>query len=510
MTVEISTIGRLRINAESAINVDSSAAITGFFDLPVVEKTATFAGTQDHLEPEVMQQYVHGYTDSKMVLGKRSNTLDFTTYLASTGFPRTGITGSTAGLSYEWPIIGPSSDPANSWALGGILQIVMGGSSRGTLQAAATATTAGSTKTSVNITAGHGTGLGAKARAFAVVLPSGKIEAREILAVTANVVIPKMAFSEVPGTAAAVYWATTFHLIENVGSNLSTLQAVLEGPEHSDNYVARGLQGTFGIDVSPAAIAKLTFKMAGGAWHRTTSSLGSPGLIPNFAPIVNMNSELVVAPVVTTASYSRTTVTATVTATAHGLTSTESIWVNAASDANSITGTAITPVVKVITVSDANTFTFVCLNAGAATGTISYTACQKRNLVVNGASTWQPGFANTPVTSPEGIASSNLVAWKRARGRAVTGTFQVYDDTGIDWQSYDTNRTDIAIYQQLGTTTAGIVLLSAPCAQISAVPSKVDSNGLYAQTVAWSGRNDIAGLTPTSDLERSALKIHVF
>jgi large subunit ribosomal protein L5 len=41
-------------------------------DLPVVENSGTFVPLTDHLEPELQQQFLHSYTNSKMVLAKKS------------------------------------------------------------------------------------------------------------------------------------------------------------------------------------------------------------------------------------------------------------------------------------------------------------------------------------------------------------------------------------------------------------------------------------------------------
>lgn len=67
------------------------------------------------------------------------------------------------------------------------------------------------------------------------------------------------------------------------------------------------------------------------------------------------------------AAWTRVTTTATVTSTAHGLTTGDSINVIISSST-----TAISQAVKTVTVVDANTFTFTCSNAGAASGTLSY------------------------------------------------------------------------------------------------------------------------------------------
>jgi hypothetical protein len=76
-------------------------------------------------------------------------------------------------------------------------------------------------------------------------------------------------------------------------------------------------------------------------------------------------------------AWTRSTTTATVTQNNHGLASNDLINVTVTSDA-----AAITTGVKTITVVNANSYTFTCLNAGAASGTI--TAAHIDDFLING------------------------------------------------------------------------------------------------------------------------------
>jgi hypothetical protein len=420
MTVQVSALGRTRLAIEAAFATSEVATPANFVDLPVVENSGTFVPLTEHLEPELQQQYLHSYTNSKMVLAKKSSTLALTTYLAGTGTPQDG--------NDAWP---------TSWALDRLLSTLMGVKTQGTPQAAATAVVAGSTTTSVNVTAGHGNTLGAPGSAYAVVLPNGLIEAREILSVAANSVVPKVAHSTAPQAGAAVYWATTFGLTNNTAGLLSTLQFLIEGQESGDEYVGLGMQGTLAIDITQGQIAKLSTQLTGASWVRSSTLTLAASTITNFSPIAHMTSELILG-----------------------------------------------------------------------TGTI--TSSQTRNVVSHSSSTWTPGFTNLPVTSPEGPGDSGIIGFKRARGRAVTGQVQVYDDTATNWITADTNRTDLSLFQQVGMTTAGIVLLSAPTIQLSVVPPRTPANDLYGFQVSWAGRNDEAISSPANDNQRSAFRIHIF
>jgi hypothetical protein len=420
MTVQVSALGRTRLAIEAAFATSEVATPANFVDLPVVENSGTFVPLTEHLEPELQQQYLHSYTNSKMVLAKKSSTLALTTYLAGTGTPQDG--------NDAWP---------TSWALDRLLSTLMGVKTQGTPQAGATTVQAGSTTTSVNVSAGHGNTLGAPGSAYAVVLPNGLIEAREILSVTANAVVPKVAHSTAPQTGAAVYWATTFGLTNNTAGLLSTLQFLIEGQESGDEYVGLGMQGTLAIDITQGQIAKLSTQLTGASWVRSSTLTLAASTITSFSPIAHMTSELILG-----------------------------------------------------------------------TGTI--TSSQTRNVVSHSSSTWTPGFTNLPVTSPEGPGDSGIIGFKRARGRAVTGQVQVYDDAATNWITADTNRTDLSLFQQVGMTTAGIVLLSAPTIQLSVVPPRTPANDLYGFQVSWAGRNDEAISSPANDNQRSAFRIHIF
>jgi hypothetical protein len=95
------------------------------------------------------------------------------------------------------------------------------------------------------------------------------------------------------------------------------------------------------------------------------------------------------------ATWARTGTTATVTLTNHGLLSGDVITITATSDANAI------PIGEyVITGLTANTFSITCLDAGGATGTLSYAVAYSAGNIVNtGAQFNNPAGGFSPVTS---------------------------------------------------------------------------------------------------------------
>lgn len=442
MAVYISNIGRLRVAVEAAFNTDETGTIANFIDLPVAEGSTAMTCMQDHLDPQTMQQLVHAYADSDLTAGKKSSTLNFTTHLAATGNP---VTGAVA-IPYLTNA---------SWALRRVLGTLMGGASSGVLSGVARTVAAASTASLIN-TSTDSSGMALPGTAIAVLI-AGKYEAREVLSVTGVAITPKVAFSAAPVLGAPILFSTTFHLIENLSGPLPSLQLVAEGAAANeaplggaiaaDRLAALGTQGTFGIDITPGAIPKLTVQLQGASWNRiAAAALAAPSSIGGFYPVVNMDSELIV-------------------------------------------GTGATNVV------------------------------QTRNRVSHSSSTWQPGFAVTPITSPEGLNSSNVVGFKRARGRGVSGNFIAYEEpTATTWLALDglnnsgpvANRQFPHIMQQIGSTAQGMVLLTAPTAQISVVPTRTDAGGLYSQTISWVGKNDGSISSPTTDLGRSAFRVHIF
>ncbi len=507
MTAEVSALQRLRIIRETTFNTTRIADIATFADVPAIEKTPLFTPGEKHEEPGVMQTHPHGFRDSKMVKGLRSCTLDFALHLAGTGDLHTGAT------LPAWPDV-------DAHALSMILYTLMGGYKRVTLGSAVAATvesTGTTVRQIVMKTNTIDTGSPYIGLAFACLMPSGLIEAREIRSYSAGVIVPTMAFSDVPVEDSPIYWGTTFHLIRGLAADLASLQAVCEGASLEDSLLGMGMQGTFGIDVAPGSLAKLTVKLLGAGWSRKPegTNLGVPDAFTNFAPLVNMSSELLVGKVQTRATWTRSTVTATVASYAHGLATGDTITLVKSND---LTATPLGD--EVITVTGVDAFTFACLNAGITTGgTLTYTACQIRNKIRHAASTWQPGIVAVPITTPDGLGNSNIGGWKRGVSRAVTGSFTAYDELEIlslitaddvqSWHDADANEIDLAIYQQIGMTTRGIVLLVAPTVQVSAVPVRGDAGGLFTQTIPWSGRNDLTA-AETADEASSALRVVVF
>ncbi len=111
-----------------------------------------------------------------------------------------------------------------------------------------------------------------------------------------------------------------------------------------------------------------------------------------------------VAPNITGISWTRATTTATVTSNDHGLRTGLQLNVLVSSDTAAITlGT------KTVTVVDANTFTFTCLNAGAASGTLTMnTFISRIGLMMNEATADTAGVYTIDVGTPAFTSAGGL------------------------------------------------------------------------------------------------------
>lgn len=103
-------------------------------------------------------------------------------------------------------------------------------------------------------------------------------------------------------------------------------------------------------------------------------------------------------------AWSRTTTTATVTSSGHGLRSGERVIVTVTSDA-----AAIVLGIKAITVISASQFTFTCLNAGAASGTLSFVPANGAiAIVANEASAETASYVTKDSGNPNFTASGTV------------------------------------------------------------------------------------------------------
>ena len=419
MTYEASAIQRLRVALETGranYAVDQTASPANFLDVQFTEGSVNATRGLDHLDPQSTQQYLDQY--DKKVLGKTSASLSFTSNLSGTG---TALTGNVA----------PES--TTTWWTARLLETMMGGFNVATVAGASTlVVAAGSTVTTINITAGHGAKFD-KGGAVGFVV-NGRYELREILSAAVNSVTLKVALSAIPADGSQVLHAYTFYMTEQP---LNALQFIHEGRETSNRFAYFGMQGSFSLDVTTAALARMTLNLSGANWSQLTPASLSGGTVAMYNPVAVIDSEFIVQAV--------------------------------------------------------------------GTSTLNKVDCQNQ--------TWTPGINYSPITTPDGVGNSTLLGWVRNRGRAISGSFQPYFNQSAlpDWYTSDSSRTNLAMFQQIGgsLTSGGLILLSAPTVQIM-TPQAADNGGISGLTVQWEGRQDAAVSSPTTDLHRSAFRIHMF
>ena len=280
MSIELSSLGRVRIAIESGtanFAVDQSASPSNFIDLPVMEGTFAPSRKEEKLDPMTLQTMVDDHEEK--VRGPKSCDVNFSTILAGTG------TAYTGGVAYP---------TTTTWALGRLLQTIMGGSILTPTVTSTCLVTAGSTSTVVNVTAGHGTDGTFTTGGPIGVLINGRVEVREVLSLSANSVTVNLAFSTAPSNGAAVYSGLTFWLSENP---VDSLQILADGMEDTDKFVYAGLQGGFDLDVTTGQFPKLSAKLNGPYWAKRSSASIAAGSVSLFSPALITDCEFIVGTV---------------------------------------------------------------------------------------------------------------------------------------------------------------------------------------------------------------------
>lgn len=130
------------------------------------------------------------------------------------------------------------------------------------------------------------------------------------------------------------------------------------------------------------------------------------------------------------------------------------------------------------------------------------------SLVQASSIAFDPQIKFSTQRSPAGV-NTYVQPIRDRNAPVITGNFVVpYEDS--TWYTARDSRTVKALWYQIGMTTAlGGILVSAPTVQIKNVqPAIVD--GIECQKVEWVGRLDEATSGSTTDLARSALRVHLF
>jgi hypothetical protein len=273
MSIEISSVQRLRVYVESTFGSDATMSINDFVDVPANEGSIQATITTDELDP--MQVVQSRFQGREKVLGKRSATLQFAMNLAPTG---TAANASTTAVTS---------------ALGILLKATMGGENLGI---GGTATT-GSSATVINLTSGHGARF-ASGMALGWVNASGVLEIREIESVSSDAVTLKHALSGSPASSDVIYNCATYYFTEDPSTSL---QFLLQGREAQDSWLLVGGQAVGGVtiafDVTGAALPTATFNFTFAGYYEQDEIAAAPTAIGTasfsaYSPIVGQAGEL--------------------------------------------------------------------------------------------------------------------------------------------------------------------------------------------------------------------------
>lgn len=138
--------------------------------------------------------------------------------------------------------------------------------------------------------------------------------------------------------------------------------------------------------------------------------------------------------------------------------------------------------------------------------TVPTVGTQTRRLVHQGEITIElPGLAYEDIASGAGV--EGVRRKRRLPGRPlVRGSFTTpFEDS--TWFDFFANRTNLAVFQQVGRLPGEACLISVPTVQLSQ-PKRVAQGSIAGQQVSFIGRNDEDVDTPTTDAHTSAFRMH--
>lgn len=270
-------IQRLRILDEAAgsstFAADLSASIASFKDLRF--NSAELQLITEMLQDEAVVQ--RAYQERLDIIGQKRFGMNVTVPLSGTG---SAIVTATTTPVYT------------DTALSILLKTWLGGFQSGAGSAEATGTS--STASSVTVTTGQGSRFTAGS-AFGTVI-AGRLEAREIDAVSTDALIPKVALSAAPTNLADVNNARTYYL---TNEPTTSMQFVCETTERDAIYWGLGCQMTAGaLNLPLGQVPTLDCTIQGANWLQDDSvatPLGGSAIaaatLTEAAPAPNVNNQ---------------------------------------------------------------------------------------------------------------------------------------------------------------------------------------------------------------------------
>ena len=287
MAIDVTPLRKIQIDEEpsGAFAVDRTTS-GSFSDMPYREGSESYNPLPGLLPSERVQQRKDGYPLE--VQGPLSADLTFTTSIGSVGSANAagdGVSSSTAAQA--------------GWLK--LLKIMLGGLDEGN---AGTDVAAATDATDFEVTSAAGF---TKGGAFGRIRSGdGRLEAREVGAISGTDLTSRIALSETPSGSDVIYAATTAYPTEDPDTSL---QAKVIGANTEDRFLLLGGQLTsLAFELSLGAIPTFTPGFTFADWKRAdeAATAFNTGLVPlatfdRYEEIVFHNSEVMVVPVAATA-----------------------------------------------------------------------------------------------------------------------------------------------------------------------------------------------------------------
>lgn len=325
--------------------------------------------------------------------------------------------------------------------LGKYIGVVMGGTYVGT---GTTVNDAGATTTVIILTSATNFREGGVA-VFATGT-GGTLEARVIKTISANTITLKHALTNAPANASTVYAGVTYYMDNEVGSDVTSLQMMVQGLGGEDRWLLKGGQclGGFSLELPVGGIPRAKF----------------PWTFADFDP-------------------------------ADGTNTTMNLYAAALADASFSS-------VGIHSIMDSE------LRIEASGGSTPA-------LVHAAEFSFTPSIAYGPHKTPAG--TNTVYQWVRMRSAPVmSGSFDVPFESFADYDLDELFETgDYVEYDlqlQIGTVGGGI-LIDVPHMRVDS-DQRIDMGGIAGRRVSWHAREDTRTTTNSTNIQKSAFRIHFF
>lgn len=118
-------------------------------------------------------------------------------------------------------------------------------------------------------------------------------------------------------------------------------------------------------------------------------------------------------------------------------------------------------------------------------------------------------FDFAPVTSYGGTETILRMRRQRPRDGVLAKATIVLPYEDSTWIDHRDNRTDLAIFLQLGNAGGNCILISLPTVQCTDVQRSASATAISGQTVTFESRNDVSAAADTTERRYAAFRLHV-